>query len=146
MRRDLDEPGAAFPLPERCKIRSFNELDARELHALLELAYADDGGGVLPFGLWWVMVRGDDEFSSENCLLVENESGRLVAAALCWGSGFVKDFVVHPDYRRRQIASCLLSTVFSKFAEKGVPEVRLKVLANNRSAIAFYRKLGMQAV
>ena len=144
MRRDLAEPDAAFSLPQGLSIRTFTEADAQDLHALLQLAYAQQGGGgVLPFEAWWPALRDDPEFSQETCWLVEDAIGRMVGAAQCWTSGFIKDLVVHPDHRRRQIASWLLSTVFTTFRDRGLREVGLKVLIDNSAAIALYGKHGM---
>lgn len=146
MRRDLAEPGAAFPLADGLSMRSFTGADAPALHVLLEKAYADGGGGVLPLRDWWPTMRDDPEFSEETCWLVQDASGQLVAAAQCWITGFIKDFVVHPDHRRRGIGSGLLSAVFFHFRLRGAGDVKLKVLIDNAPAIALYTKLGMRPI
>lgn len=144
MRRDLAQPVAAFSLPDGLILRTFTSVDAEALHALFELAYADGGGGVMPFHIWWPSLRDDEEFEADLCWLVEDAGGRLIGAAQCWTSGFIKDLAIHPDYRGKQIASSLLSTVFVQFLKRGAPDVRLKVLIDNPAAIALYAKHGMR--
>jgi ribosomal protein S18 acetylase RimI-like enzyme len=144
MRRDLANPGASPSLPDGLTIRTFTPADAMALHALLDLAYEQGGGGVLPFDVWWPSLRDDPEFAEDICWLVEDAEGRIVGAAQCWTTGFIKDLVVHPDYRRRNIASCLLSIAFAGFASRGLRQVDLKVFVDNAAAISLYGKHGMR--
>jgi ribosomal protein S18 acetylase RimI-like enzyme len=143
MRRDLN--GEALSAGRRAgwTTRAFTAQDASAVHDLLRLGYADGGGEVGPFEQWWPALRDDEEYSPELCILAVDAHDRVVGVAQCWTSGFIKDLVVHPDHRRQGIAEGLLGEVFKLFAERGRPQVDLKVRSDNHRAAALYAKVGM---
>ena len=144
LRRRLNEPPELPTWPDGVRLERFTESAASEAHALLALAYADGGGSVPSFGDWWSALTADSEYDSSLCFPVRDGEGTLVAFAQCWTSAFVKDVVVHPDFRRRGIARALLLHVFRVFQERGAQAVELKVEINNPTgAIALYEGLGM---
>jgi ribosomal protein S18 acetylase RimI-like enzyme len=147
MRRHLS-PTVPVPLwPDGVHLEAFTASEAAEAHALLELAYADGGGSVPSLGEWWSVLSQDSEYDPTLCFLVRDRPGALVGFAQCWDCAFVKDFVVHPDHRRRGIGQALLLHIFRVFHERGAEIVDLKVQINNPSgAIPFYESLGMQQI
>ena len=50
---------------------------------------------------------------------------------------------VHPDYRRHGYGRALLTAVLDRLWAAGAPKVTLRVNADNHTAIAFYRSLGL---
>lgn len=144
MRRRLDESVGDPIWPEEVHLDAFTEDHAAEMHWLLELAYADGGGSVPPFAEWWSSLSRDSEDHPGLCFPVRDGNSGLVGFAQCWTTGFVKDFVVHPRYRRRGIGRALLLHIFRIFRERGAEAVDLKVQTDNPSGAArFYESLGM---
>jgi ribosomal protein S18 acetylase RimI-like enzyme len=144
MRRRLSESVAAPIWPDGVHLVAFAESAATEVHALLELAYADSEGSVSSFEQWWPSLAQDSEYDPTLCFLACDSAGSLVGFAQCWLTAFVKDLVVHPRYRRRGIGRALLLHIFSVFQQRGFRAVDLKVLINNPSgALQFYESLGM---
>ncbi len=138
MRRRLGEPIAAPIWPNGFAPMDFTK--PAEFHALLQLAYADGGGSVPAFEAWWRQLSGDSEYDPALCFLVCDDAGEFAAAAQCWTSAFVKDFAVHPRYRRRGCGRALLLHIFRVFQERGAQAVDLKVERDNPSGAAFFMK------
>jgi ribosomal protein S18 acetylase RimI-like enzyme len=126
-------------------VRTFRDDDASALHALLVHGYRHGGGSVAPFAAWLPALTGDAEFDPELVVLAEAGDG-LAAASICWTSAFVKDLVVHEDWRRRGLGEALLRRVFRTFQERGARHVDLKVEVDNAGAIRLYERVGMHAV
>ena len=144
MRRGLNESVEAPIWPVGVYLIAFTESYASEVHALLELAYADSGGAVPSFEEWWPSLSQDSEYDPNLCFLVCDREGHLVGFAQCWSTAFVKDSVVHPRYRRRGIGRALLLHIFRVFQERGAEAVDLKVQTGNPSGAAqFYQSLAM---
>ena len=144
MRRSLREPIALPIWPEGVHLKTFSESQAAEVHALLELAYANGGGAVDAFEEWWPALSTDSEYSPDLCYPVYAGGGAIVAIAQCWTNPFIKDLAVHPGWRRRGIGRALLLHVFRVFQERGAVAVDLKVQTHNPSgAVQLYRSLGM---
>lgn len=145
LRRVLDGTFEYPRWPAGFSLRHFSSADASALHGLLELAFDDDMNG--PFEAWWARLSADDEFDPALCFLVHDGQGRLVGAALCWTSAFIKDLAVHPAARRNGIAEALMQHVFATFFARGAAHVDLKTdLVANADAVKLYRRLGMVEV
>lgn len=56
--------------------------------------------------------------------------------------GHVKDLAVHPEHRRRGIASTLLERALVTMAGQGATSVKLEVRAGNEAARRLYRSFG----
>lgn len=147
MRRDLREPLDAPVWPEGVRLQRFAAEQAAAVHDLLATAYADGGGSVAPFSAWWSSLAADAEFDPELVFVARGAGARVVGAAQCWTSAFVKDLAVHPDYRRRGLGRALLLHAFGEFKRRGAPTVSLKVEPDNPSgAVRLYRAVGMRPV
>ena len=106
MRIDLPATGPPPTWPEGLAARTFRDADAARLHALLRHGYRHGGGSVAAFPAWHDRVTGDSEYDPELVVLVE-AGDVLAAASICWTSAFVKDLVVHEDWRRRGLGESL---------------------------------------
>jgi ribosomal protein S18 acetylase RimI-like enzyme len=145
MRVDLPRATPEPTWPEGTVVRSFEPADAPRLHALLEHGYRNGGGSVAPFETWLPALTGDSEFDRRTCFVVV-AGDQLVAASICWTSGFVKDLVVHESWRRRGLGESLLQLAFRTFQERGAERVDLKVEEQNAGAIRLYECAGMRLV
>jgi ribosomal protein S18 acetylase RimI-like enzyme len=86
----------------------------------------------------------DPSFEPQAWFLAE-ANGRLVGAALNWKEGYVKDLVVHPDWRRRGLGRALMEQTFAEFARRGIERVTLKTDSiNPTEAWRLYERLGMR--
>lgn len=142
--RDLTVPFAPPQWPAGVSEVPFSATLAPQVHALMRLAYANGGGSVPEdFDTWWAGSRHDPEFDANLCIVAvaDNEP---VGFALCWTSSFVKDLVVHPNWRNQGLGTVLLLRVFELLAARGHREVALKVLADNMAARRLYAGLGFR--
>jgi ribosomal protein S18 acetylase RimI-like enzyme len=147
MRRLLGETIAAPIWPDGLHLEDFTPACGRDAHALLELAYAKGGGSVPAFEAWWCALSQDGEYDPDLCFPVRDGEGKLVGFAQCWTSAFVKDLVVHPDFRKCGVGRALLLYIFQVFQKRGAAAVELKVQTDNPSgAVQFYARLGMSPV
>jgi mycothiol synthase len=58
--------------------------------------------------------------------------------------GFVDLMGVHPDYRRRGVATAMLTATFLAFASAGLREAELGVASDNPQALRLYERCGMK--
>jgi ribosomal protein S18 acetylase RimI-like enzyme len=132
--------------PEGVSRVPLTEVEPQDIHTLMALAYEDGGGAVPAFEQWWAATRDDSEFDPNLAFIAENALGHMVGFALVWSSAFVKDLVVHPEWRGKGIATALLAEAFKALANRGYESVALKVETNNPSgAVALYHQLGFEA-
>lgn len=114
------------------------------LHALLTTSYEAVGDHVPPLTAWWQALSADEEYETALIFPVMSGQGDLIAFAHCWNSGFIKDIVVQPSWRRQGIAEALLLHCFQVFYVRGADKICLKVEQNNPfGAERLYRRLGM---
>lgn len=149
MRREFAGPLEPPRWPDGVSVRTLGPKPDRRLaeaaHAVLEAGFWEGGGGAPIFRRWWSALRKDAEFDPALVFIAADGAG-VLGLAQCWTSAFVKDLVVHPEVRRRGLGRALMLTVFHAFAQRGMPHVDLKVRAENETAIALYRTLGMRIV
>jgi mycothiol synthase len=145
---DLSDP---FPEPEwpaGVTLRTFrgDDEEARRVKEMLDLAYAAEPfHHPRPFADWRRFMLEDPMFDAEAWFLAE-AGGEIVGAALNWDEGFVKDLVVHPDWRGRGLGKALLLQTFGEFRRRGLPRVTLKTDSNNvTGAWRLYERLGMKS-
>jgi ribosomal protein S18 acetylase RimI-like enzyme len=148
MRRSLADPVPKPLWPAGIQPIPFApERHAQEVHALLVAAYAQGGGAVEPFGIWWPSLRDDPEYDPALCFIAADETGQAVGVAQCWTGAFVKDLAVAPALRRRGLGSALLHEAFRVFRERGAASVDLKVHADNPSgALRLYQSHGFEEI
>lgn len=86
---------------------------------------------------------------SPETFLVAELNGRIVGYVIGlvkkWGEGHVVSIAVHPEYRRRGVATALMEELLRRFKSRNVRSVRLEVRVSNRVAISLYEKLGFQS-
>jgi len=141
LRRLLDEPPASPAWPPNVNPAPFTSDNARLVHELLTLGYESGGGTVPKFEQWWENLSTDSEYDPTLCFTAFS-AGTLIGVAQCWTSGYVKDLVVHPFWRRQGVATALLLHSFHVFRKRGASRVELKVETGNEGAMTFYKKLG----
>ncbi len=148
MRRSLDEDLPPPAWPRGFRLVPFEpETHAPKVHALLVAAYAQGGGYVEPFPIWWPSLRNDAEYDPALCLVAADGQGEIAGVAQCWTSAFVKDLAVRPDLRGQGLGSALLLEAFRVFRGRGAAFVDLKVDSDNPSgAVRFYRSHGMRQI
>jgi ribosomal protein S18 acetylase RimI-like enzyme len=126
-------------------MRTMRPGDERPVHSLLTTVFDDGGDG--PFDEWWDKRSHDPEFDPELCFLVFDPAPALVAVALCWTSGFLRDLAVHATARRAGIGEALMRQVFAACQARGASHVDLKTnVRDNADAVRLYRRLGMVEV
>jgi mycothiol synthase len=133
-------------LPDGVAVRCYAPDDARPLHALLELAFAQNNERVDPFEAWLHFVTAETDFDGRFWHLAVAD-GELVACALTWapyeGGGWVKDLAVHPEHRRRGLGEALLHHAHRTYRAAGATRVGLKVDSDNPTrAGRLYERLG----
>ena len=147
LRRSLSDPVAAPVWPDAVRLQTFSEDRARDVHGLLDLAYASGGGTVPPFDVWWPALSGDEEYDPDLCFIARDGDDRVVGVAQCWTTAFVKDLAVYPDWRRRGLGTALLLHAFGVFQARGATAIDLKVEADNPSgAVRLYERMEMRHV
>ena len=117
---------------------------------------ADDGDRVRTFWLaCGIRIRpGDDDrslaaFSERNpgLVIVGEDRGRIVGTALAgWDGrrGWLYHVAVHPDERRRGIATKLVRLLEERLRERGCHKVNLIVWEGEERAMAFWTAIGYE--
>ena len=75
----------------------------------------------------------------------ENSEGRVlgyIGTRIIHDECYITNVAVHPDFRRRGVASRLLSALIFWAKSKGLSMMTLEVRESNEGAIAFYEKNG----
>ncbi len=144
LRRLLDEPPASSAWPPNVNLAPFTSANATLVHGLLTLGYENGGGTVPAFEQWWENLSADSEYDPALCFTAFS-AGTLIGVAQCWTSGYVKDLVVHPSWRRQCVATALLLNALHVFRQRGAAWVDLKVETGNGGAMALYRALGFNS-
>ena len=141
---DLDDEPEKPAWPEGISARTFREDDAPAVKELLDASYAAEPHHVpLPFEDWRSFMLGDPSFDA-NVWFLALAVNRIVGAALNWKEGYVKDVVVHPEWRGRGLGKALMLQTFGEFARRGIPRITLKTDSiNPTQAWGFYEHLGM---
>jgi ribosomal protein S18 acetylase RimI-like enzyme len=142
---DLPPEIPAPAWPEGVEVRTFREEDAHEVKDLLDLAYKEEfHHTAAAFENWRRFMLEDPMFDPEAWFLAVAE-GQIVAAALNWDEGYVKDLVVHPDWRGRGLGKALMLQTFGEFSRRGLTRVTLKTDSNNPTgAWRLYERVGMK--
>jgi mycothiol synthase len=137
---DVSEPD----WPDGVAVRTFREEDAREVKKLLDLAYEEEfHHNPTSFEHWRHFMLDDPMYDPEAWFLAVAD-GQIVGAALNWDEGYIKDLVVHPEWRGRGLGKALVLQTFREFSRRGIPRVTLKTDSNNPTdAWRLYERVGM---
>jgi ribosomal protein S18 acetylase RimI-like enzyme len=148
MRRRLADPVPESVWPVGTGLIPFApDLHAGQVHALLVKAYAQGGGYVEPFAIWWPSLRDDSEYDPTLCFIAADEHGEILGVAQCWTSAFIKDLAVAPAKRRQGLGAALLCHALRVFSVRGAAYVDLKVHADNPTgALRLYRSLAFDEI
>lgn len=79
--------------------------------------------------------------------LVAETDGTVVGYAGVWAildEGHITNVAVHPDYRRRGVASALMEVLIKSCEEEGITCQTLEVRPSNQAALALYASFGFQ--
>jgi ribosomal protein S18 acetylase RimI-like enzyme len=143
---DLGTDSSPAPVwPDGIAVRSFDAEDAPAVKQLLDEAYSAEEPEYVPLSFedWRAFMLGDPGYDPEVWLLAV-AGGEIVAAALNWKDGYVKDLVVSPRWRRRGLGKALMLLTFDEFRRRGIPRVTLKTDSNNPTgAVRLYELSGM---
>ena len=87
------------------------------------------------------VAEGEDGLLGFLVAMVEAEEGTyIVPEARCFG--YVSDLFVAPSARGKGVARALMADAEACFREKGLTNVRVFALADNKAAVATYEALG----
>ncbi|MGN6305819.1 MAG: GNAT family N-acetyltransferase [Mesorhizobium sp.] len=147
LRKDLNVPVKAAPVPVGHRIRTLVDGDERAVHALLSRTYAEAGDALPLLPQWWAKLSRDAEFSADLCFLAVDARGKIAGVAQCWTSSFLKDLAVRADARRLGLGEALLTHCFAVFQARGAGHLDLKVEVDNPTgALRLYERCGMKVV
>ena len=120
------------------------EAEAREIKDLLDLAYAEEFHHQPATFENWSRFMFEDPMFDPGVWFLAVADGKIVGAALNWDEGYIKDLVVHPDWRGRGLGKALVYETFGEFKRRGLPRVTLKTDSNNPTdAWRLYERVGM---
>jgi mycothiol synthase len=145
----LDQVAEVDEVPSGFMLRSLDlASDAKTVHALSEASFAGNADyrseTFVAFQDEHLRVHDLDQTLS---CLAERDGGVVgFLLARCWweeGIGFVDLLGVHPEHRRRGLATAMLTTTFARFAGAGLREAQLGVASDNPRALALYERAGM---
>lgn len=105
----------------------------------------------LSFSVPWTArsYRFELESNPAARLLVAEEDGELVGYIGLWrlvDQGHISTLAVHPQQRRRGIASILVEAGLRELAETGINVASLEVRESNLAAQALYSEFGFETV
>jgi mycothiol synthase len=155
MIRDLSEPIAELPLPEGLEVRPVRPADHRRIWEADVEAFRDHWDHAEPndsdfdrwfanpdieTGLWQVAWDGDEVAGSVMNFIYDDEN-----TALGVSRGWLDHVSVRRPWRRRGLASALISRSLQVLRERGLAEAALGVDAENLSgALRVYEALGFR--
>ncbi len=147
--RQLDDLREAKEIPSQFALRCLDaDSDAEAVYTLNETSFASnsDYWPETFVGFRDEHLRAHDLDPALSCLA--EHDGELVGSLLVrrWREenvGFVDLLAVHPDYRRRGLATTLLKTTLVRFAAAGLGEAQLGVASDNPRALTLYERCGM---
>ena len=144
---DLPEEIPQPEWPEGVSVRTYDgeEAEAREIKELLDLAYAEEFHHQPATFENWSRFMFEDPMFDAGVWFLAVADGKIVGAALNWDEGYIKDLVVHPNWRGRGLGKALVYQTFGEFKRRGLPRVTLKTDSNNPTdAWRLYERAGMR--
>lgn len=102
------------------------------------------------FSLPWNADMIRSELENPSCLYLAAVDGDILVGYIgvqtVLDEGYINNVAVRPEYRRRGIASALISLLIEQAREIGLAFLTLEVRESNSPAIAVYEKLGFAPV
>lgn len=102
------------------------------------------------FSMPWSAEMIRSELENPSCLYLAALEGDTLVGYIgvqtVLDEGYINNVAVRPEYRRRGIASALISLLIEQAREIGLAFLTLEVRASNNAAIALYEKLGFSPV
>ena len=124
-------------------VRPFKDSDEREVIALWRDVFQSEE----PHNDPALAIRQKLEFERELFIVAEVD-GAVVGTAMGGFDGhrgWIYSVAVSPGYRKRGIASALITRLEADLAKRGCLKVNLQVRVGNLEAVSLYEKLGFQA-
>ncbi len=104
----------------------------------------------LCFSMPWTADMIRRELTDPSCLYLAAVDGDTLVGYIgvqtVLDEGYINNVAIRPEYRRRGIASALISLLIDKSKEIELSFLTLEVRASNEAAIALYEKLGFGPV
>jgi mycothiol synthase len=148
--RPLEHPINAEPLPPGVSLRAVDvATDATAVHAIHETGFASNPD-YRPQTLTTFVERhlSAHDFDPRLSCLAEQAGVAIGFLLACVspdeGLGFVDLLGVHPDYRRRGLATAMLTAAFNAFVHAGLREAQLGVASDNPQALRLYERCRMK--
>ena len=102
------------------------------------------------FSMPWSAEMIRSELENPSCLYLAALEGDTllgyIGVQTVLDEGYINNVAVRPEYRRRGIASALISLLIEQAREIGLAFLTLEVRASNDAARALYEKLGFSPV
>ncbi len=152
MRRELDEPVAAPPLPDGLELRRYEPEAARAIHAAIEEAFRDHWGSQEQSFESWLHWIVEAEGFDPRLVFVAWDDGEVAGACVCEPTfradpacGLVETLAVRRAWRRRGLGRALLLHAFTEFRRRRTRCVALLVDSEHPTgATTLYRSVGMR--
>jgi mycothiol synthase len=157
MVRPLDQPIKQVPMPEGLEVRPVTPEQYRQVFAALDEAFEDHWGHITltdadiqewmesPYfqpELWKVAWDGDQVAGTVLNFIDHTENKRFKRLR-----GYTEDICVRRPYRRRSLASSLLTQSLQRLKDLGLQEASLGVDTDNPSgALQLYQRVGFNAI
>lgn len=154
LRRDLASPVGVPPLPAGCRWQAWDAALADAHADVLWRAFRGSPDATLFPNLGCetgcrLLVRavGDcSRFCPPATWLVVGPGGAVacVQGLIELGEGEIQNVAVRPDHRGRGLGAALVLQALAGYRAVGATAVTLEVTADNRTAVALYRRLGFR--
>lgn len=100
------------------------------------------------FSMPWSRKAFSDSLNSPNTAYIVAEKDGVIAGYcgmyISFEEGNITNVAVAPDYRRQNIATCMLQHILKLAAKRAVTDVILEVRETNVPAIQLYERLGFE--
>jgi mycothiol synthase len=148
MRIDMDAPPPEPSWPAGVTVSTFDLDDARQLHAAVNDAFADEWNWHARTFEEWRTFRIESPHFDPTLWFVAKEgdeiAGFLISAAKQYGAPWIASVGVRKPWRRRGLGLALLHEAFGEFYRRGERRVGLGVDATNPTgATRLYERAGM---
>jgi [ribosomal protein S18]-alanine N-acetyltransferase len=85
-------------------------------------------------------------YSITKVAVLEGEIAGYVCASYLFDEGHILNLAVHPDLRRRGVATVLVRKGIDELRMKGCKALFLEVRVSNHGAVQFYERFGFRSV